>query len=281
MEALDVTAGISEDGGGNPMDLGLKDKRVLVTGSTMGIGKAIAASFLKEGAHVIINGRDESTVQRITNELSVIGRTTGITADVTNEHDVRHLVSRIDDLGDLDVLVNNVGIFEAKPFEQVSDEEWQRYFNVNVMSVVRLSRIYLPRMLERNRGRVIIMASEAGLKPLPLMIHYSVTKTALIGLARGLAELTKGSRVTVNSVLPGPTWTEGVEQFMIGAASAAGVELKNFVDDYFRANEPTSLIQRFATVEEVSDTVVYLSSDRASATNGAAQRVEGGIVRSI
>jgi NAD(P)-dependent dehydrogenase (short-subunit alcohol dehydrogenase family) len=263
------------------MDLGLKDKRVLVTGSTMGIGKAIAISFLKEGAQVILNGRDAATVKETVNELSAYGNAAGIAADLTNEEELQRLVRQLDEMGELDVLVNNAGIFEAKPFEQVTDEEWLHYFNVNVMSAVRLSRIYLPKMLERNKGRVILMGSEAGLKPLPLMLHYSVTKTALIGLARGLAELTKGTSVTVNSVLPGPTWTEGVEQFMIGAAESEGLDLQSFTADYFRSNEPTSLIQRFATVEEVADTVVYLASDRASAINGASQRVEGGIIRSI
>jgi NAD(P)-dependent dehydrogenase (short-subunit alcohol dehydrogenase family) len=263
------------------MDLGLKDKRVLVTGSTMGIGKAIAVSFLKEGAQVILNGRDAATVKETVNELSAYGNAAGIAADLTNEEELQRLVRQLDEMGELDVLVNNAGIFEAKPFEQVTDEEWLHYFNVNVMSAVRLSRIYLPKMLERNKGRVILMGSEAGLKPLPLMLHYSVTKTALIGLARGLAELTKGTSVTVNSVLPGPTWTEGVEQFMIGAAESEGLDLQSFTADYFRSNEPTSLIQRFATVEEVADTVVYLASDRASAINGASQRVEGGIIRSI
>ncbi|PZE21512.1 SDR family NAD(P)-dependent oxidoreductase [Paenibacillus xerothermodurans] len=265
------------------MDLGLNGKRVLVTGSTMGIGKAIAKSFAAEGADVIVNGRDEATVQRTVEELSAHGpsQIMGIAADLTSDQDVKKLVRRIDDMGGLDVLVNNVGIFEAKPFEQVTDEEWLRYFNVNVMSAVRLSRIYLPKMLERNKGRVILIASEAGLKPLPLMIHYSVTKTALIGLARGLAELTKGTGVTVNSVLPGPTWTEGVEQFMIGAAQSEGMELESVIADYFKKNEPTSLIQRFAAVEEVADTVVYLASEKASAINGSSQRVEGGIIRAL
>jgi NAD(P)-dependent dehydrogenase (short-subunit alcohol dehydrogenase family) len=264
------------------MDLGLKGKTVLVTGSTMGIGKAIASSFSKEGAHVIINGRNEATVQKVVDELSTSdSKVTGVAADLTSPDDVEKLVQQINDIGNLDVLVNNVGIFEAKPFEDVTDEAWLHYFNVNLMTAIRLSRIYLPRMLQRNSGRIIMMASEAGLKPLPLMIHYSVTKTALIGLARGLAELTKGTRVTVNSVLPGPTWTEGVEQFMKGAAEYEGKALDYFIADYFKTNEPTSLIQRFATVEEVADTVVYLASEKASAVNGSSQRVEGGIVRSI
>ena len=163
----------------------------------------------------------------------------------------------------------------------MTDDEWTRYFEVNVMSAVRLCRRFLPQMLERNSGRILNISSEAGVKPLAQMIPYSMTKTALISLSRGMAEMTKGTNVTVNSVLPGPTWTEGVASYMEGAAKAAGEDTDSFVRDYFKVNEPTSLIQRYATPEEVANTIVFLASDAASAINGIAQRVEGGIIRSI
>lgn len=263
------------------MDLHLKNKLVLITGSTGGIGKAIAEAFLEEGAHVILNGRSEEKVAHTIRELSEKGTVYGIPADVSDNNQCEYLIREVDKLGHLDILVNNMGIFKVKQFEEVSDEEWMYYFNSNVMSAVRLSRHFLPKMLENDKGRIINIASEAGIKPLPQMVPYSVSKSALIGLSRALAEKTKSSRVTVNSVLPGPTWTEGVREYMEGAAADAGEELNSFTANYFRINEPTSLIQRFSTVQEVADTVVFLGSDNASAINGTTQRVEGGIIRSI
>ncbi|MDQ0245546.1 NAD(P)-dependent dehydrogenase (short-subunit alcohol dehydrogenase family) [Bacillus fengqiuensis] len=263
------------------MDLQLQGKLVVVTGSTSGIGKGIAKSFLQEGAKVIVNGRTQSRVDETMDELSEYGTVHGIAADVADPVQAKEFIAKVKEYGAVDVLVNNMGIFEVKAFEDVTDDEWMNYFNVNVLSAVRLSRAFLPEMLERNTGRVIHISSEAGVKPLPQMIPYSVTKTALISLSRGLAELTKGTNVTVNSVLPGPTWTEGVESYMAGAAEAENKELESFTADYFQNNEPTSLIQRFATVGEVADTVVFLASKNASAINGAAQRVEGGIIRSL
>ncbi|OYD08975.1 SDR family NAD(P)-dependent oxidoreductase [Paludifilum halophilum] len=263
------------------MDLQLRDQRVLVTGSTKGIGKETARAFLKEGARVVISGRRPDTVDRVVEELAPLGEVTGMAADLSTTEGADDLVRRVDEAGELDVLVNNAGFFEVKEFEEVTDEEWLSYFQANVMSAVRLSRHYLPRMLERNSGRILHIASEAGIKPLPQMIPYSVTKTALITLARGMAERTKGTRVTVNSILPGPTWTEGVESFIKQSAEAEGKDLDAFTADYFREMEPTSLIQRFATVEEVADTILFLSSPKTSAINGATQRVEGGIIRSI
>lgn len=263
------------------MNLQLEDKLVVVTGSTSGIGKGIVKSFLQEGAKVIVNGRNKSRVEETVIDLANFGKVYGIAADLSDATQAQEFIGKIKEYGEVDVLVNNMGIFEVKEFENITDEEWMNYFNVNVLSAVRLSRSFLPEMLKRNTGRIINIASEAGVKPLPQMIPYSVSKTALISLSRGMAELTKGTNVTVNSVLPGPTWTEGVENYMIGAAKAENEDLELFSENYFKNNEPTSLIQRFATVEEVADTVVFIASKKASAINGTAQRVEGGIIRSL
>ncbi|UII55856.1 SDR family oxidoreductase [Cytobacillus spongiae] len=263
------------------MNLQLENKLVVITGSTSGIGKGIAKSFLQEGAKVIVNGRSSTRVEETVAELSGFGKVFGIAADVTDAKEAALFIEQAKSYGQVDVLVNNMGVFEVKGFEEVTDEEWMHYFNANVLSAVRLARAFLPSMLEQNSGRVLTIASEAGVKPLPQMIPYSVTKTALISLSRGLAELTKGTNVTVNSVLPGPTWTEGVEGYMVGAAKAENEDLSTFTENYFKKNEPTSLIQRFATVEEVADSVVFLASGKASAINGTAQRVEGGIIRSL
>ncbi|MBB3114026.1 NAD(P)-dependent dehydrogenase (short-subunit alcohol dehydrogenase family) [Paenibacillus phyllosphaerae] len=263
------------------MELGLKDKLVLVTGSTGGIGKGTAISFLQEGARVIINGRTEKGVNAAVQELAAFGTVYGIAADVSKAEESQLLVEKVNEIGSLDVLVNNTGIFEVKPFADVTDEEWIDYYQTNVLSAVRLSRAFLPGMIERNWGRIINLASEAGIKPYPELIPYGVSKTSLITLSRGLAELAKGTGVTVNSVLPGPTWTEGFAKFITDLAQEKGQELEPFIREYFQDSTPTSLIQRFATVEEVADTIVFLSSVNAGAINGHAQRVEGGIIQSI
>ncbi len=263
------------------MDLQLSNKLALVTGSTSGIGKGIAETLLKEGAEVIVNGRTEERVNNLVEELSSLGKVHGIVADLSKADESEKLVDEVKNLGNLDILINNMGMFEVKAFEEVTDEEWMTYFQTNVVSAVRLSRQFLPEMLARDTGRVLNIASEAGVKPLAQMIPYSVTKSSLISLSRGLAEMTKGTNVTVNSVLPGPTWTDGVAAFMKGAAAEEGKDLEKFTEDYFKDNEPTSLIQRFATVEEVASTVTFLASPLSSAINGSAQRVEGGIIRSI
>lgn len=263
------------------MELNLKGKLVLITGSTGGIGKGTAISFLKEGARVIINGRSVKNVEETIKELEVHGDVYGIVADVAKAEDCKKLVEEVSKIGLLDILVNNTGVFEVKPFIEVEDEEWINYYQTNVLSAVRLSRAFLPNMLSRNTGRIINIASEAGIKPYPELVPYGVSKTALITLSRGLAEIAKGTNVTVNSVLPGPTWTEGFGKFITDMATENGQELDAFVKDYFKKDQPTSLIQRYATVEEVADTIVFLASEKASAINGAAQRVEGGIIQSI
>lgn len=261
------------------MDLGLKDKLVLVTGSGSGIGKATAKVYLQEGARVIVHGLTEGEVAACVEDLSPLGHVTGLAGDLTNAEDATALADFAQASGKVDILINNVGIFSVKPFQDLTDEDWMQYFDINVMSAVRMSRVFLPAMLERGSGSIINMASEAGVKPLPQMVHYSVTKTAMLGLTRGMAELTKGTGVRVNSILPGPTWTKGVEDYFDGLAAQKGEPLDAIVDNYFKSDEPTSLIQRFVQPDEVARMIVTISASTAS--NGAAHRIEGGIVRSI
>jgi NAD(P)-dependent dehydrogenase (short-subunit alcohol dehydrogenase family) len=263
------------------MDLQIEGKLALVTGSTLGIGKAIAVKLLKEGAQVIINGRSQERIDAVLQELQPMGRIYGVAADIATARGAEHLVKAAQAIGDVDILINNVGFFEFKPFFQVTDAEWTKLFDLNVMSGVWLSRMIMPKMLEQNWGRIVFIASEAGVKPNPEMIHYSVTKTTQIALARGLAEMTKGTGVTVNSALVAPTWTEGVEVFLDKIAIVSGTTIEAMKTDYFKTDGVTSLLQRFATVDEIADLVVFLCSENASAINGAAQRVDGGIVRSI
>jgi NAD(P)-dependent dehydrogenase (short-subunit alcohol dehydrogenase family) len=261
------------------VNLGLKDKLVLVTGSGSGIGKATAKTYLQEGARLIVHGLTEAEVAACVDDLSPLGYVKGIAADLTNQAGATALADFAIAQGEVDILINNVGIFSVKPFEDLTDEDWMHYFNINVLSAVRMSRIFLPAMLKRGTGAIINMASEAAVKPLPQMVHYSVTKTAMLGLTRGMAELTKGTKVRVNSILPGPTWTEGVEAYFDELADQKGEPLDTIVDNYFKSDEPTSLIQRFVQPDEVARMIVTISASTAS--NGAAHRIEGGIVRNI
>ncbi len=261
------------------MDLGLKGKLVLVTGSGSGIGKATAKSYLEEGARVIVHALTNSEVESCVADLSTLGEVAGVAGDLTKPEDALALCDFAHSYGDVDVLVNNVGIFSVKAFEDLTDEDWFTYFDVNVLSAVRVSRVILPKMLARGTGSIVNLASEAGVKPLPQMVHYSVTKTAMLGLTRGLAELTKGTGVRVNSVLPGPTWTEGVETYFEGLAEQKGMPMEDIIQNYFTSDEPTSLIQRFVQADEVARTILTVSA--TAAMNGAAYRVEGGIIRSI
>jgi NAD(P)-dependent dehydrogenase (short-subunit alcohol dehydrogenase family) len=254
----------------------VEGKLTLVTGSTKGIGKAIAEAFVDQGARVVVHGRDRVEVKQLQQS---IGAFSSIDGDLGTAAGCNNVIEQLGKLGAVDILINNAGIFGAQDFFQIDDEEWLRYFQVNIMSAVRLCRALLPSMLENDWGRIINIASEAAIKPLPQMIHYSMTKTSLLSLARGMAELTKGSNVTVNSVLPGPTWTAGVESYFDGLAAEEGKPAKELIDNYFAEHEPTSLIQRFIDVEEVAQSVVFLAGN--GAVNGSAQRVEGGIVRSI
>ncbi len=263
------------------MDLGLKGKLALVTGSTLGIGRAIAASLVAEGARVIVNGRREKAVGEAVAALSKGGEAHGITADLMTAEGARKVADAAVKIGPVDILVNNVGYFEVKPFAEISDRDWTDMFELNVMSGVRLTRALFPGMLQRNWGRVVFIASEQSAKPNPDMLHYAMSKTAQVSVARGLAELTRGTGVTVNSVLVAPTWSEGVEVFLEKMAPAAGKTVAEMRTAYFEGPGRSSLLQRWAEPGEVAAQVVFLCSERASAINGAAQRVDGGIVRSL
>ncbi len=263
------------------MDLQLTNKKALVTGSTAGIGFAIASLLAQEGASVVVNGRSpqrvEEAVQRIRGQTKN-AQVTGVAADLGTKEGVNALIR---DLPVVDILVNNLGIFEPKPFAEITDEDWLRFFEVNVLSGVRLSRFYLPQMLQKNWGRIVFISSESAINTPVEMVHYGVTKTAQLALARGLAESTAGTAVTVNSVLPGPTRSEGVERFVQDMTTAQGTDAPKFEAEFFRTVRPSSLLKRFETPEEVAAMVVYVCSPRASATNGSALRVDGGVVRSI
>jgi NAD(P)-dependent dehydrogenase (short-subunit alcohol dehydrogenase family) len=256
------------------MNLQLENKTALVTGSTKGIGFAIARLLAAEGANVIVNGRGEDSTRSAAQKIGARAR--GIAADVSTAEGCAKLAR---ESGDVDILVNNAGIFEPKPFVEISDSDWERFYQVNVLSGVRLARAILPGMLRRNWGRIVFMSSESGIQIPEEMIHYGMTKAAQIALVNGIARLTKGTGVTVNAVLPGPTASEGVTEFVGKLASNAKQTPREFEKEFFRTVRPTSLLGRFATVEEVASMVVYVCSPLASATNGAALRVDAGVVR--
>ena len=258
------------------MDLQLTDKTALVTGSTAGIGFAIAQSLSREGARVIVNGRTQARVDAALAKLPA--GALGLAADLGTAAGV---AAATEQFPTVDILINNLGIFEPKPFEAIPDEDWFRFFEVNVMSGVRLSRYYLPRMKAAGWGRIVFVSSESGIQIPAEMIHYGVTKTAQLAVSRGLAETTAGSGVTVNSVLPGPTASEGVGEFVSRLAAHQGATRDAVEREFFQTARPSSLLQRFATPEEVAALVTFVSSPLSSATNGAALRVDGGVVRSI
>ncbi|WP_206244298.1 SDR family NAD(P)-dependent oxidoreductase [Novosphingobium terrae] len=260
------------------MDLKLQDKVALVTGSTAGIGKAIATALAQEGAHVIVNGRTQQAVDAVVAELSATGgKVEGFAGDLGTEEAAQALFGRFPKV---EILVNNLGIFEPKPFEEIPDEDWRRFFDVNVLSGVRLARLYLPAMRERNWGRIIFISSESGLQIPEEMVHYGVTKAAQIAAARGIAESVAGTGITVNSVLPGPTRSRGVTDFVETLAQSGGKSFDQVEAEFFEHVRPTSLIKRFATPEEVAAMVTYVASPLAAATHGAALRVDGGVVKS-
>jgi NAD(P)-dependent dehydrogenase (short-subunit alcohol dehydrogenase family) len=263
------------------MNIDLRGKSALVTGSTSGIGHAIAKGLAGAGAAVVVNGRTQSKVDvavAAIRKAQPEAKVSGVAADVSTAAGCQTLVAA---LPDVDILINNAGIFEPKGFLDIPDEDWSRFFEVNVMSGVRLSRAYLSGMLKRNWGRIVFISSESALNIPKEMIHYGMTKTAQLAVSRGLAEMTRGTAVTVNSVLPGPTMSEGVEAFVKDLAKQNGQSVDEAASQFVKQFRPTSLLQRFASVEEIANMVVYVSSKEASATNGAALRAEGGIVQTI
>jgi NAD(P)-dependent dehydrogenase (short-subunit alcohol dehydrogenase family) len=263
------------------MKIDLSGKTALVTGSTSGIGHAIAKGLAAAGASVVVNGRTQAKVEAAVAAIAKAvadSKVRGIAADVSTAAGCRTLVAA---LPDADILINNAGIFEPKGFFDIPDEDWTRLLEVNVMSGVRLSRAYLQGMLKRNWGRIVFISSESALNIPREMIHYGVTKTAQLAVSRGLAEMTRGTSVTVNAVLPGPTMSEGVEAFVKDLARQNGQSMDEAASQFVKQKRPTSLLQRFASVEEIANMVVYVSSKEASATNGAALRAEGGIVQTI
>jgi NAD(P)-dependent dehydrogenase (short-subunit alcohol dehydrogenase family) len=259
------------------MDLKLRDKSALISGSTKGIGFAVAALLAAEGARVIINGRTEAAVKEASDRIRSAtpgARVDGFAGDLSAPGPTAELVRRFPAV---DILINNLGIFERKVFEEIDDAEWQRFFDINVMSGVRLSRAYLPGMKQRDWGRIVFISSESGIQIPDNMIHYGMTKTAQLAISRGLAETCVGTNVTVNAVLPGPTLSDGNKASI--AKRSAGKPFVEFEKEFFEKVRPSSLLKRYATVEEVASMVAYVCSPLSSATNGAALRVDGGVVR--
>lgn len=261
------------------MDLKLTDKLALVTGSTAGIGYAIAEALAREGARVIVNGRSQAAVDEAAARLaSATGRETHrFTGDLSTAAAAEDVVRQYPEV---EILVNNLGIFEAKPFEDIPDADWMRFFEVNVLSGVRLARLYLPGMKQRNWGRIIFISSESAVQIPTEMIHYGMTKTAQLAVSRGLAETVAGTGITVNSILPGPTRSRGVIDFVDALAKAEGQSFEEYEKAFFEKDRPSSLIKRFAAPEEVASLVAYIASPLASATTGAALRADGGVIRS-
>lgn len=256
------------------MNLQLENKTALITGSTKGIGFAIARLLAAEGVNVIVNGRSADSANAAAQKVGQRAR--AVAADVSTAAGCEALLQQVPSV---DILVNNAGIFEPKPFAEIPDADWERFYQVNVMSGVRLTRAYLPGMLQRNWGRVIFMSSESGVQIPEEMIHYGMTKAAELALVNGIAQLTRSTGVTVNAVLPGPTASEGVTDFVDKLAAGAKQSAAEFEKEFFRSVRPTSLLQRFATVDEVATLVTYLCSPLAGATNGAAMRADGGVLR--
>jgi NAD(P)-dependent dehydrogenase (short-subunit alcohol dehydrogenase family) len=261
------------------MNLALDGKLALVTGSTAGIGRAIAATLVREGARVIVNGRTQEAVDRAVAELDGLGsgHAEGYAGDLGNADAADALAKRFPNV---EILVNSLGIFEPKPFEDIPDADWRQFFDVNVLAGVRLARLFLPSMRQRNWGRIIFISSESALQIPPEMVHYGVTKAAQIAAARGIAEAVAGTAITANSILPGPTKSRGIVDFVAALPGAEGKTFAQFETEFFEKVRPTSLIKRFTTPEEIAAMVAFVASPLSSATNGAALRVDGGVVKS-
>ena len=261
------------------MDLELKGKTALISGSTAGIGRAIAITLAREGARAIVNGRSQPAVDAAVEEIrsTTGGDVQGFAGDLSQASTAEALARRYPGV---EILVNNLGIFEPKPFEDISDDDRLRFFDVNVMSGVRLARLYLPAMKRANWGRIIFISSESAVQIPAEMIHYGMTKTAQLAVSRGLAEALAGTGITVNCVLPGPTKSRGVNDFVEAIAKAEGKSFGEFEKEFFEKVRPTSLIKRFASPEEIASLVAYVASPLASATTGAALRADGGVIKS-
>lgn len=263
------------------MNLKLIGKTALVTGSTAGIGLAIAESLAAEGANVYLNGR---TQERVDGAIQTVkagltdARVSGIAADLATAEGAQKIT---DSLPEVDILVNNVGTYQIKPFEETSDEDWVNLFDINVMSAVRLSRFYLPKMKAKNWGRIVFISSESALNIPVEMVHYGMTKAAQLAISRGIAETTAGTNVTVNAVLPGPTASEGVSGYLVDAAAQRNITPEEAEKQFFETARPTSLLKRFSDTKEIGDVVAFVCSPLASSINGAALRVDGGVYKSM
>jgi len=257
------------------MDLQLNGRKAIVTGGTAGIGLAIVHSLLAEGASVVVPGRSQAKLDAAFPEHD--SRLETVVADLATADGARALIEAVPEA---DILVNNLGVYVARDFADITDDEWMSMFETNVLSGVRLSRHYFPRMLKKNWGRIIFVSSESGVMTPPEMIHYGVTKSSQLAVSRGMAELTKGTAVTVNAVMPGPTRSEGIVDFLKGMASP-GASAEEAEREFFEKHRSSSLLQRLIESKEVASLVTYLASPLAAATNGAAIRVEGGLLRSI
>ena len=263
------------------MNLELQGKSAVVTGSTAGIGLAIAAALAREGASVVVNGRTEARVKAAVDTIrkqTKDAQVRGVAADTGTAAGCAAVVRSAPDT---EILVNNLGTYAVKPFEEIADADWMNMFEVNVMSGVRLARHYLPGMRKRNWGRVIFISSESGQQIPPEMVHYGMTKAAQVAIARGIAESVAGTQITVNSVLVGPTASEGLTHFVSSVAKERGLTPADIEKEFFKSVRPTSLLKRFQTVEEIADVVAFVAGNRSLAINGAAVRAEGGVVRSI
>ncbi len=259
------------------MDYNLEGKLAFVTGSTKGIGKATAALLLREGADVIIHGRTAESVERARKDLPSARTVFG---DLRDRAAVERIIDEVKNIGTVQILVNNAGIYESKAFQDITDEDWLHLFEVNVMPGVRFSRALLPPMLLLNWGRIIFISSESAINIPKEMIHYGMTKTAQLAISRGLAELTKGTQVTVNTVAPGPTASEGVTDFVKGVAASQGKNQEAVEEEFFKTVRPTSLLQRFEDPMEIAQCIVFVASPLSSAINGAVLRADGGVVKS-